>query len=296
MKSSVEPAAASSRPNTGLRRTVATVLVVAAVLGAIVGYAVVGFAFTATLIGGADRTLDNVVSHQNSLNKSFNDVNSTFTALSSSSTYNPTQAKAAVDQWLAGSRSAALTIDHDDQALVSASHGLGQLPWLTALSRSSLDRETRRISHARLALSSARTVAADYMQDGQFWEAFIKSAQDFEGAITAAGAGDWAAARTAVDQMTADVNTALQMSGAPGLPVELKSAMTDWQSLATDYGKLVDASRAGDDAAVATASSAVGADANTLSAYNYDKINTEITDYYKPLIDRFNAEMANATS
>lgn len=279
-----------------LRRTVAVVLVVAVVIGAVIAYVLASFAFAATRIGGADRTLNTVISHQNSLNKKLNDVDTAFSTLSSNSTYNPTQAKAAVDLWVAGSRSASTTIDQDDAALMKAASSLNDLPWLTTLSRSNLDREARRLALARKALASARTVAADYLLDGQFWEAFISSTQDLDTVIAAAGGGDWTTAKTTLAQMKVDVDNALQASSAPGLPPELHAAMADFEVFVADYGKLVDASQAGDDARISTATTAVQADAARIGAYNFDTIAQAINAYYKPLIDAFNSQLAQATA
>jgi hypothetical protein len=274
-------------------RRIATIVVVVVVLA--LGYVGVGLAFAAQRINAADRTLSSVVAHQNSLNKTLSNVDVTFKTLSSSSTYNPVQAKAAVDQWLAASKAAGTTIDRDDADLAGAANGLKDAPWLTPLSRSNLDRETTRLGHARDALASARSVTAGYLQDGQFWEAFIKSTQDLNAVITAAGGGDWATARSRLAAMRDDVDTALQASGAAGLPPDLHSVMADFQVFVADYGKLIDASQAGDDAGVATATSAVQTDATKIAGYNFDQIILAINAYYKPLIDRFNAQMALAT-
>src|SRR5690242_20647222 len=138
-------------------RRIATIIVVVVVA---LGYVGAGLAFAAQRINAADHTLSNVVAHQNSLNKTLSNVDVTFKTLSSSSTYNPVQAKAAVDQWLAASRDAGITIDRDDTDLAGAANGLKQAPWLTPLSRTSLDREVTRLGHARDALSSARSVTS----------------------------------------------------------------------------------------------------------------------------------------
>ena len=273
-------------------RRIATIIVIIAVA---VGYIGVGLAFAAQRIDAADRTLSKVVAHQNSLNKTLTNVDLTFKTLSSSS-YNPVQAKAAVDQWLAAAEDSAATIDRDDADLAGAANGLKDAPWLTALSRSNLDREATRIGHARDALASARSVTGGYLQDGKFWGAFIKSTLDLDSVITAAGKGDWATAHSGLATMESDVDAALQLSGAPGLPPALHSVIADFQVFVTDYGKLVDASQAGDDAGVATATSAVQSDAAKIGGYNFDQIILDINAYYKPLIDRFNSQMALATS
>jgi hypothetical protein len=279
-----------------MRRTIAIGVGAVIVLAGIIDYAVLGFAFAATRVTEADRTLNLVISHQNSLNKTLDDVNSTFQVLSTSTTYNPTEARSAVGDFIAGARSAGVTISQDDAALAAASSGLNELPWLTALSRPNLDREARRLDHARRGLVSARMVAADYVLDGQFWDAFIRSTEDFDAVTTAAAGSDWTTATSELALMKSDTAGALQLSGAAGLPPELHSAMADFETLAADYGKLIDASQAGDAAGISRATSAVQADTLKLGSYNFDKITFEITAFYKPLIDAFNSEMAQATA
>ena len=96
--------------------------------------------------------------------------------------------------------------------------------------------------------------------------------------------------------MKAHVDKGLQLSTAPGLPSELHSLMVDFESLITDFGQLLDAAAAGNDAAVTSAESGVQTDADKISKYNFDTIGTEIDTFYKPMVDAFNSEMAKATA
>jgi hypothetical protein len=280
----------------GTRGPFESIVVATIVLVGVIGYVMAGFAFAAIRVSGADRTLNNVISHQSSLNKTLDDVNSTFQVLSSSTTYNPIETRSAVAQWIAGAQFAGVTIRQDDAALVDASARLNELQWLTVFSRSSLDREGARIAHARRALASARTVAADYLLDGLFWDAFVKSTADLDAMTAAAANSDWTGARSSLALMQSDTDSALQLAGAPGLPPELHAAMADFQTFAADYGKLVDASQSGDGAGVSSATSAIQADANRLGTYDFDKITSEISTFYKPMIDAFNSEMAQAAT
>ena len=279
-----------------LRETKAIIVVAAIVLVAIIGYALIGSADSANRVANADRTLNAVISHQNSLNQRLDDVNSTFGVLSASSTYNPSAAKAAVDQFVANAASATATVAGDDASLSDASRRLNDRAWLTVLTRANLDREASRIGHARKALRDARTVAADYQKDGQFWEAFISTTQALDAMTAAATGSQWVAARSAFGTMTTEADAALQLSGAPGLPPELHAVMVDLQGFVADYGKLIDASEGGNDAAVATAAAAIQVDAGKLGAYDFDRITAEIAAFFKPLIDGFNSEMRQATS
>jgi hypothetical protein len=72
--------------------------------------------------------------------------------------------------------------------------------------------------------------------------------------------------------------------------------MSDFQTFVSDYGKQLDAQLAGDDATVAAYQSTIQADLAKITAYDIDKIGTEIDAFYKPMIDRFNAEIAAATA
>jgi len=93
-----------------------------------------------------------------------------------------------------------------------------------------------------------------------------------------------------------DIAAGAALSTSPGLPAELHALMTDLASFAADFGKQLDAQIAGDDASVAVYEATVQADQAKISAYDIDKIGTEITAFYKPLIDQFNKEITAATS
>jgi len=96
--------------------------------------------------------------------------------------------------------------------------------------------------------------------------------------------------------MKSDVDQAAQLSTSPGLPSALHNLMVDFQTFVTDYGKQLDAQLAGDDAGVATYQATLQADLTRIGGYNIDQIGTEIDAFYKPLINRFNSEIAAATA
>lgn len=289
----------TTAPRSGLSRRlwatiVAAVLVVIVLIG-IIGYAVDGLAYAATRISSADRTLNTVVSHQNELNATFKDIDTRFSALGTSSTFSPQQARSLVDQFVSSAQAAGKTVEDDDASLASAAAHLSEQPWLTTVSRGNLDKESKRIAHARKALVSARTVAADYVLDGQFMQAFLDTVIDLDSLSKASGSGDLAAAKTTLTAMKAHVDKALQLSTAPGLPAELQSMMVDFQTLVSDFGKLIDAAEANDSAAVSAYFKSVSDDANKLSGYSFDNMSAKINAFYKPLIDAYNLEMAAAT-
>jgi hypothetical protein len=273
-----------------------TVSIIAIVLIGIVGYGAIGFAYATTRVSSADKTLNLVVSHQNTLNSTFKAIDSNFSTLSSSSTFNPVQARAATDAFVASATSAVKVVDQDDASLASASSSLTSNRWLTVVNRGSIDKESVRVGHARKALASARTIASGYVLDGQFEQAFMDTLIDLDTVSNQSVSSDFAGAKTTLGTMKTHVDRATQLSGAPGLPPDLHPLMVDVQTLVTDFGKLVDAAQAGDDAGIAANRQSVQDDANKIGTYNFDQINTGIDAYYKPLVDRFNSEMAAATA
>lgn len=273
----------------------AAILVAVIVIG-VVGYGAIGFAYAQTRISNADRALNTVISHQNQLNDAFKAIDTNFAALSTSSSFNPTQAKGVVDKFVVTSQNAGHTIDQDDASLAAASNGLNDQPWLTVVSRGNLDHEAARIAHARKALANARTISNDYVLDGQFLQAFMDVLVDLDQLDTQASSADFTGAQTTLTAMKTHTAKALQLSSAPGLPQQLHALMLDLQTLTTDFGKLITAAQASDDAGVTAAEQSLQADANKISGYNFDSLGAQIDAFYKPLVDGFNSEMAAATS
>jgi hypothetical protein len=216
--------------------------------------------------------------------------------LSSSSSFNPTQQRVIVDRFVATSQSAVQTIEQDDASLAAAAGGLGDQRWLTTVSRGNLDREAARINHARRALADAHTVATDYVLDGRFQQAFTDVLVDLDQLDTQNSAGDLSGAQATLTTMKANVDKAIQLSTAPGLPPEFHSLMIDLQTTVSDFGKLITASQASDDAGVTAAYQSVENDATKLGSYNFDTMKSESDAFYKPLVDAFNSEMAAATA
>ncbi len=282
--------------SSGLRKVILAGSLIAILLIAVLGYAGIGFALAQSRISNADRTLNTVISHQNRLNSTFHAIDAKFATLESGSAFNPTTATGVILEFIANSQEAGRTVDQDDASLASAAGGLNDLQWLTAISRGNLNRELKRVGHARAALAAARTVAADYVLDGQFLQSFMQSIIDLDTLGNQTLAGDFNGAKTTLATMKTDVDKATELSSAPGLPSDLHALMVDFQTLVTDSGKLIDAALASDDAGVTSYEQALQSDGSKISGYNFDKISTQIDAYYKPLVDGFNSEMAAATA
>ena len=270
-------------------------VIVILILG-LIGYAGAGLVYSRSRVTNAEHTLNTVVSHQNSLNATFNDLNMQLSALNGTSTFNSQQAIALVDKSVANSELATQTINQDDASLSTAAGDLARNPWLTLVGRSSLNRESTRLAHARNALAAARTVSADEVLDGRFWHALYTALADLANLNSQSGAGDFNGAQSTLSTMKSDVDQAARLSTSPGLPSALHNLMVDFQTFVTDYGKQLDAQLAGDDAGVATYQGTLQADLTRIGGYNIDQIGTEIDAFYKPLINRFNSEIAAATA
>jgi hypothetical protein len=294
------PAATERERGSGLskrlRRTIIAIVIIVIVVIGIIGYTVTGLSYAQTRVGNADKTLNAVVSHQNSLNTTVADLNSKFNVLSTGATFDPQQARTLFQQFAASETAAGVTDDQDDASLAASRATLSQQEWLTIVARSSLDKEAAKIDHARKALSIAKTAAAGYAQVGQFFQTYYGAQVDFQLVSTQVASADLAGAGATLATMKADVDKGLQLSSSPGLPSELHTLMVDLGTLVTDFGKLLTAAATNDNAAITSAGNSVQADANKLGTYSIDKIMAEIAAYYKPMFDAISSEMARAAA
>jgi hypothetical protein len=262
----------------------------------IILYAGSGVVYSTLLTAGADRTLNTVVSHENSVSASFNEIDNEVSALNGNANFDPGAAVALVDRSVANSELATATINQDDASLASLQRDIASSRWLTVVAHTTLDRQSARIAHARNALAAARLIAADEGQDGHFWRSLYSALADLDTLINQDGSGDYTTAKTTLTTLKTDVDQATRQSTAPGLPADLHNLMTDMQTFVSDYGKQLDAQVAQDDSSVAQYQASLDADRTKLGAYNVDQIGSEIDAFYKPLILRFNTEIAAATA
>ncbi len=270
--------------------------VIGTLIVCIIGYAGGGLVSTGDRVANADRTLNVVVSHQNTLNATFSDINSQLGALTANATFSPKDAVALVDQSVASSELAGKTINADDASLVEAQQALRSDRWLTMLGSNNLDREANRIAHARNALAAARTIADDKTLEGRFWRSLYGALADLAALNSQSTAGDLEAARSTLATMKAAVDQASEQSSAPPLPADLVQLTKDLRAFVSDYGKKLDAQLARDDEGAAASQASVDADLSKIATYSIDSIGTQIDDFYRPMIARFNSEIAAATA
>jgi hypothetical protein len=270
--------------------------VISALIFGLIGYASLGLAFAGTRIAAAEQTVDAVVSHQNTLNATFRTINIQLTALGARTSFDAPQTIALVEQSVANAELASRTVGRDEASLREADGGLHQHPWLTLMSTAALARTSSRLGHARQALVIARTVAADEVLDGQFWQALYGGLADLGELNRQKDAGDLAGARQALSRMSSDVDRAAGLVGSPGLPSELTVLTGDLRSLVLDYTRQLDAEAAGSYDKAAAISVDVSADVTRVATFDVDGLSAKIAAFYQPQIDRYNQEIDAATA
>ena len=291
-----EPAAPAPRKRSG--SLVAIIAVVVIVIVAVLGYGVGGYAYAQGKLNSAGDSYNSVVAHQNSLNDTINSLSSQITGsdLTTASSSSITQQKAAIQGIVSKSQSAESQIATDDASLANAESSLQENSWLTVLRKPDLDKTQTRIDHLRKALADAKTITADYVQIGTFYESLYDVVTDLDDVAAKAQAKDLAGATAANQKLKSDTDKAISLDKAPGLPPAVDSLLQGIKSLANDFAALLAAAAAGDSTGANNAEKALESDLTKIEAIDYTKIGTDIEAFYKPLIDAYNSEIDKANS
>ena len=280
---------------------IAIVLVVLLVILAGGGYVVGGFVYAGSKVNSATDAYNKVVDHENALTDLFNKLTAQFNSNNndpaSASADSIKQDKTLNLQLSSSSKTAQPTVESDDKTLASAASSLNENSWLTALSKSSLDKSATRIGHARAALAVAKTILADSILYGTFYASVDDAALDLDALDTAANGGDLNAVDSAIQTLKSDVAKAIQEDSAPGVASQMDPFLKDLQKTANDFSTLVAAVRANNSPAVNAAVAALDADTTKLDGYDFNAMGTSEQAYYKALIDKYNTEVdaANKT-
>jgi len=281
--------------NTRNTRIIAAIVIV--VLVAVFGYAAAGFAFATSRLDGARNTYNAVVAHQNAITDTVNLFNTKFTATTAAATASDLKAdRSLLDEVVSKSKAAETTSAADDALLASAQASLTDSSWLTVFNRSNLDHYSSKIGHERKALGDSKTLTGDYVLLATFYQSFFDALIDFDTVGNKIEASDFQGALAGVSTLQTDLGKALQASSAPGLPPEVHQFIVDFQTFATDEGKLLAAVNSSDVSAGQSLSPKVTADVTKLDSYDFTKIGTDIASYYTPLIDDYNSEISKANS
>ncbi len=273
---------------------IAAVVAVVVVVVAIVGYAVAGYTFTSSRISDASGAINTANAHRVYVNTTFDLLDQQVTAFSTSTDL--TAAKSDATQVVKQSQTMRSTEVGDDQALAGVRARLNDQQWLTSLNRGRLTAEAGRLDHARNAVITARTAAGDYMQLGQFLQAYVQVLTDWDLVSSDTANHDFVGAASADTSMQTDVTKALLASAAPGLPVEFHDYLVALQSYSADVGKFLNAIASQDPAALDAAGKLLMADTVKLDAVDFSATPAQIKSYYQRFRDDFNAEMDKATA
>ncbi len=293
------PTPPSGRGSRNTRNTRIGAAIVIVFLVAIFGYAAAGFTFATSRLDGARNTYNGVVAHQNAITDTVNLFNTKFTTTTTNATATVNDLKAdraLLDEVVSNSKAAETTSAADDALLASAQASLTDSSWLTLFNRSNLDHYSSKIGHERKALGDSKTLTGDYVLLATFYQSFFDALIDFDTVGNKIQASDFQGALAGVSTLQTDLSKALQASSAPGLPPEVHQFIVDFQTFATDEGKLLAAVNASDVSAGQSLSPKVTADVTKLDSYDFTKIGNDIARYYTPLIDDYNSEISKANS
>ncbi len=291
------PPARSALGARNTRNTRIGAAIVIGVLVAVFGYAAAGFALATSRIDGARNTYNAVVAHQNDITDTVNLFNTKFTTTNAAATASDLKAdRSLLDEVVSKSKAAETTSATDDALLATAQASLTDSSWLTAFNRSNLDHYTSKLGHERKALRDSKTLTGDYVLLATFYQSFFDALIDFDTVGSKIQASDFQGALASISTLQTDLGKALQSSSAPGLPPEVHQFIVDFQTFATDEGKLLAAVNSSDVSAGQSLSPKVTADVTKLDSYDFTKIGTDIASYYTPLIDDYNAEISKANS
>ena len=275
---------------------IAVVLVVVVLVAAIGAYLVAGVAYAQNRLSSANTAYNTVVHHQNDLNSTINGLSDKFTGADATSTSQSDlqSAKSLLATFVRKSQDAQGQIATDDKSLATADQGLKENQWLTLLRKGEMDKESTRIGHARKALAAAKTITADYVQIGTFYQAFFDVLIDEYTLGTKAQAQDLTGVAAADEKLKTDVAKAITLDKAPGVPTAVDGFLKDTMQLANDFSALLNART---QAAVDAAEKALQADLQKIEAVDWTKVTADVDGFYKPLIDEYNSEVdkANAT-
>ena len=277
---------------------IAIVAVVVIVVVALLGYGVVGYAYSQGRLNSARNAYNTVVDHENKYTDAMNTFESKMTNsdINSATTTQLQQKKTLVTQFVSDSQQALTQIGSDDSSLTKADSDLKTNSWLTLINKSEIDKASTRISHMHKALADAKTVTTDYVQLGTFYSAFYDVILDEDAVGTAANAQSLTGIAGAVAKIKTDVAKAIPLDKAPGLPPEMDAYLKDVQTIATDFTTLLDAAASGDQTKFDAADAAVTKDAQKLDTYDFTKMDQATQAFYKPLIDDYNSEVDKANN
>src|SRR5256714_2046129 len=211
-----------ARPARSMRPLLAIIVAVIIVIVAVIGYAVAGYAYSQSRLNSARNAYNTVVGHENKLTDAINSLGTKLTGANvvNASTTDIKSDQTLVAQLISESQAAQAQIKTDDATLSSAESDLKSNQWLTVISKSDIDKMSTRNGRMRKALADGKTISADYVQIGAFYQAFLDMAADFDTAGSASSS-DLTALAAAIQKLKTDTAKAISLDKAPGLPPDI---------------------------------------------------------------------------
>jgi hypothetical protein len=271
----------------------AGILIVVLLVG-VVGYAVAGYALATSRISDAASAINTLNAHRSYVNTTFDLLDQQVTALNSTSDLKAGKSNSA--QVVTESQTMSTTVATDDHMLMTARSRLNDQAWLTALNQARLTDEASRVGHAHRAIATAKSAAGDYVLFGQFLQAYYQALIDWATLVTDAKTKDIVGVLETDNTLQSDVDKALQMSNAPGLPTEFHEFLTDVQAIAGDYRKVFNAALSGSQSTYQASLNTLTADITKADAVDFGTTTAKIQTYYKHYRTDFNSEMDRAMS
>jgi hypothetical protein len=268
---------------------IAAVVVIVVLLVGIVGYVFAGYAYASSRISDASTAINTATAHRSYVNTTFDLLDQQLASLDAIT--DDAQAKSTSGQLVSESQSMDTTVGGDDQTLATARGRLHDQQWLTTTSSGRLDAMVTRIDHARKAVSTVKSAAGDYVELGQFFQAFYQALIDGGTLIAAAKNNDLVGSVAANAAFQLDLAVALKVANAPGLPQQYHDFLAALQLYAADFAKELNAR---DKATYDAAHNSVVADAAKVNAVDFTGTTATIQSYYKHYRDAFNSEMDKA--
>jgi hypothetical protein len=269
--------------------TAAVVIVV--LLVGVIAYVGGGYAFASSRISNASGAINRASAHRSYVNTTFDLLDQQLSSFASMSDVKAS--KSTAGQLVSEAQSMSAIVGGDDAAIVAARSGLNDRQWLTAMSSGRLSAETGRLDHARKAIATLKSGAADYVLLGQFFQTYFQALIDFETLLADDKSGDFVGESSADAAMQADAAKAEQLTTTtPGLPSEYHDFIVPMLAFAVDLAKLLNANTK---AAADAASKSLTADGVAMNAVDLSGTPAKIKSYYQHYRDDFNAEMDKAT-
>jgi hypothetical protein len=268
---------------------IGAVVVIVVLLVGIISYVFAGYAFASSRISDASVAISTATAHRSYVNTTFDLLDQQLMSLDAIT--DDAQAKSTSGQLVSESQSMGTTVGGDDQSLAAARLRLRDQQWLTTTSSGRLAAMVTRIDHARKAVSTVKSAAGDYVQLGQFFQAFYQALIDGGTLIAAAKNNDLVGSVAADAAFQLDLAKAIKVANAPGLPQQYHDFLAALQTYAADFAKELNAR---DKATFDNAHNSVIADAVKVNAVDFTGATARIQSYYKHYRDDFNSEMDKA--